>query len=1131
MPASNYKEAQAKGLPKGFYRRGNEAFYGKFIQTGQLDMTLIDGPSNRQGKKNRAKSGVTGNEAYQSLRKEAKLLGWNKRSGKIRELQAYVDKIKKESPFNEDLKAFELLLPIIDPGKSNSRFAKLPYLTINKTWNTPILERVLIDTNSVVRFVRYLHEKLKTWKAKITFGNYLLPGVDSMEYLTLDNISNIQTLLSAIAKLQKESESYTAMMLTSSNSVMDTAPGKQFAYFNKSYKGNSNTLLELIADTVEIEFTLKAGGCSKKTGGTYRVIGDGNYYSPPGRHSAMNCGLICLLQFQGTYRGFDGLSTVLRKKYKLVKNTRINIKTLDQICQAECSDTRVYTMEKGELVNEYYDADHVKIGGIDAFCMLDPIKRIVLVKDHYFMFDSKLKCKYARKSTTVPRPASMIASNKLPGHKLVEECFHCGEIFVGSHKDCSQKRINYRNNVIHKAKKNRLATLDFETFQQHVKIMYGGKNKTEYIGKHVPTLLRVSYVDEETVTNGTELVMPEVSEVGWLGLDCADRFLDWLYEKSEEGIKFSMLAHNGSKFDFFFILNAILNSSKYSHYYDHKESIYKANSILSFSVFGHTFTDSANHMASSLDTLSKQFKIPCPKITEIINDEGKVVSPMEICLDRQDELGAAEWLDWMQSKGKEHTLKAYIDYCRYDTISLIHIWIMYQYAIEIMADQVGVLKDIRAIHTYATLPSLSKAIWVADCEKKGIVHTKLTPEQWHFFNEAKIGGISHCNKPAVYIDQQIVGVDVVSLYPSVMTTESFGCGECIETDCEKPGKYGAYRITNVVLNRAVGINAVPEQVKSGLNWVSDTLRDRILCITDINRLRADGCTLDVGAGYYFTSQYNPFGCLDVYMNEKKRQDVLKTEKSPEANVALREVCKLLANSLFGKTMESTPTTKIVSLAKATPKQKAEGVRRQINNEIVLVITSVQTKSPIHLGVEILAKSKGTLFSYADDLIGKRHSVLCTETDSFYVQLKNLPKRSDKPPTSMHHFSYDESKKALGNMSFIFEANGSNNCDIVSQYFMTLAKKNYMATAMYDMTKKEYIDGSDKLVLKGIPKRNLEVAKFIRCANGEDVEYKITQFNRDMLNFTGPQIKIDQNATRVVKAQHGKVPVYDKDSDC
>jgi hypothetical protein len=96
-----------------------------------------------------------------------------------------------------------------------------------------------------------------------------------------------------------------------------------------------------------------------------------------------------------------------------------------------------------------------------------------------------------------------------------------------------------------------------------------------------------------------------------------------------------------------------------------------------------------------------------------------------------------------------------------------------------------------------------------------------------------------------------------------------------------------------------------------LDWKCKTEETYYCTSVDIEVLRKAGNYVKVIKGYEFDAYITGdklFACLNVFKDEKIRQDCYKSINSLSYNVAMREVCKLYLNSLSGKVIQRNYTT-------------------------------------------------------------------------------------------------------------------------------------------------------------------------------------------------------------------------------
>lgn len=367
-------------------------------------------------------------------------------------------------------------------------------------------------------------------------------------------------------------------------------------------------------------------------------------------------------------------------------------------------------------------------------------------------------------------------------------------------------------------------------------------------------------------------------------------------------------------------------------------------------------------------------------------------------------------------------------------------------------------------------------------------------------NGGIIGGISHVNLPGHHFaskslneePEKLALVDVVSLYVWAMLKCQYPKGKPIVTEDQREismamskGYFGVYKCTNVVMNPYIAISMFPGQKRDGgRDWNAETssvLPEATMTNIDIHRvltyspswLDDDGVTertasLTIKSGIYWTESYNPFEWLNKITDIKKEQDLLKElpesdERKKQYNVVLREACKLIGNSTYGKMMERSVNyvwdeyDTMYSYIRSIPEDTADFSSLHNCNGRLYCKTAEKSEKelpPLQFGVFILAHTRNLMQNYFD-MVG-RGNIIATETDSIYCRRSAL-KSLEQSTYPLYRIG-----KEVGNMNL--------ECDnIIEGYF--LGKKCYCIKYTHKGKVKE------KYRLKGVPSSMLSWAAY------------------------------------------------------
>lgn len=524
------------------------------------------------------------------------------------------------------------------------------------------------------------------------------------------------------------------------------------------------------------------------------------------------------------------------------------------------------------------------------------------------------------------------------------------------------------------------------------------------------------------------------------------QFLDWMINQSHDGKHYNCVAHNGARFDHYFLV------SEFSEYEQlHANIQLRGYSLINIEFSNHQFKDSYCFMTASLDSLCKNYKIGEDSKKKHFLVNGKHLDNMELCFYKK-ELTFKEFMN-LENEEPEYW-NVYTDYCMYDCISLGKIWGKFSSETNSVIEKMGsyLLRNC-SVASCSTVGSLAKKL-VDNINKKNKYYHEYcqfmdNTEKYEFISNFKRGGISHVNQPGKH-EHSVVSYDITSQYPTSLIKMKIPSGKSEWIDKYDSSQIGYYQITNLLWNKTKAFKPLAGKTENGvLDWCNPS-EIMYLDSTTIQYLKKYYGLLSFDVIRGLVSNRWILGSLlfGTYVNtlfkEKAKQDVYKDDKDEKYNPAYREVIKLFLNSLTGKlvedpskyfTMEYT-----VDTDKETKSMNGINIKKDIKDKMNVWLNA---------GVQVYSYSKQLLFEYIRCLPNDSDDVINIETDSIYFDKKHQVEFVSNIKNYTGEYPVDIGG-ALGNVK--------NEYDTDETSFF-LGKKMY------------YIDGTKKV--KGIPLRTID----------------------------------------------------------
>jgi len=589
----------------------------------------------------------------------------------------------------------------------------------------------------------------------------------------------------------------------------------------------------------------------------------------------------------------------------------------------------------------------------------------------------------------------------------------------------------------------------------------------------------------------------------------ARQFLNWLNEESKHPRSYNILAHNGGRFDFYFLIAEMTDRELLEC-----KIQMRGTAIIGITYRGNLFRDSYAFLTSSLKDLSTSFNVNNGKKTEH-NLHGQIITSEQLCF-YKPKLGFDEFMDLQNTDTQFWSL--YEEYCLYDCISLFEIWEKFTTCINSLIEKVNpYLLRKCALMSSTTIGSHSKKIIVelnkyggyenkykkaidqftgvyyeeernnkemskaqSYCVEKGDLPRSLfyrhvkkyDKRKYSFLCKFKRGGISHCNKKGKHMSG-ITGVDIASQYPASLIYSYIPCGFSYWIDNGNIVDYnkdlhGFYRLKNVRFNSPHLFKPVAsKRGEDALDWATNDFNELYVDTYMINYLienygliyfdivQALVSQEHVKSDKIFGSYINPFYAC------KKQQDEYKKKGDPLYNEALRSTIKLYINSLTGKLVEDP--SKHYSLKLHDRQQDDEkiingvGIERTFNEEKI--------NEWIVCGIMVYSYSKRLLFEYIRCLPNDSSDVIHVETDGIYFSTRLLDTFTENVNNYQGYYPVKFGDD-VGNLKI-------EKSTKEGQVAYFLEKKLYMISVNNDYMNKQR-DKNDKNIyrVKGVPQSTL-----------------------------------------------------------
>lgn len=644
--------------------------------------------------------------------------------------------------------------------------------------------------------------------------------------------------------------------------------------------------------------------------------------------------------------------------------------------------------------------------------------------------------------------------------------------------------------IIRKERKTKrgLMTFDFETRKTSDYHLIVASNTKSYILKDA--LCCVYYKPYKT-NDMLEKVIVTSEKTS------ARQFLDFLNKEAECNRSYNVVAHNGGKFDFYFLI-AVMTEQEIKD----ADIQMRGTTIISLNYRGNLFKDSCCFLTDSLANLSSSFKIAHGKIVKM-ELHGEEISSSQLCFYKPF-LTFNEFLD-LQTTDVDYW-KLYVKYCMHDCIALYEIWQKFGECINSLIEKIDpYLLRKCPLMSSSTIGSHSKKILVEINKFDGKISydrqnlqrfigmqltkqvregKELTDKQeWHinkgtelgktlekthmvmtetydiekykFLCNFKRGGISTCNQAGKH-DSGITGVDIASQYPASLIYSYIPTGISRWINFYDKDTHGFYHLSNLVFENNYALKPVASiNINKTLNWASNNMEELFVdsymlkYIIENFGLKSFHVVKGLVSNYQIASSKIFGKYINTFYKEKQHQDELKDKNDASYNPALRTTIKLYLNSLTGKLVENPNVHfSLKSSEEGKISLNGVGVSKEFHEDKI--------NDWITCGIMVYSYSKRLLFEYIKCLPDKSNDVIHIETDGIYFSTRHL----------------EAFTKNLDNYEGDFPCKFGENLGNLK-----IEKTTFDGQVAYFLGKKFYCitmpDGKNIMRIKGIPQSTID----------------------------------------------------------
>ncbi|PIA12557.1 DNA polymerase [Coemansia reversa NRRL 1564] len=610
--------------------------------------------------------------------------------------------------------------------------------------------------------------------------------------------------------------------------------------------------------------------------------------------------------------------------------------------------------------------------------------------------------------------------------------------------------------------------------------------------RHIPYLCCACFVYDIPINSASQSCESKVGNVvEFEGKDCIAQMIEYAADNVNEfGLNnIELIAHNGGAYDFHYLLTSMFDPSIV------KNILLRNNHFITFS-FKHdgvTFSvkDSYNFLCCSLQNAAKAFLTEHDRKTDFPHHEIRTADDLQkvfqewlsverniaVTIEKEKMLVTSEYFIDYKEDGKSKKLIDWAKtYCVNDVIVLAKVWVRFK---QTVAD----VFECEIVDQTLTLAGMSFRLFEAHLPTVfGNIPIKVKlqhPKKVDFFNMRKslIGG--RCiSVNGIY--QDVVCLDVKSLYPAAMAYYDQPYGNYRMVTSEIPGELGIYYCKvkpssidghgffPLKYNDDVQYNSVKEEYKG---WYTSV---------DMEIGRQEGHTIipvPFNAKYVGYSWRHRGKIFREYIESVLYRLKLHYEQAhmPEH----RHVIKIVMNSLWGKFAQKWMDTSY-NVINEHEVNNDDNAQKIFDTNYVLVKSEKDIKfasKPVQNGVFVLSWARYHMYKLWN--VVAKHNAICiySDTDSMMIKQTDIIK---------------EAKIEIDGLSVpvIGDKMGQLEVECNFNEFISIGKKQYIGK-YGDLHNPKY-----KKRFKGVPLQYITPELYTHLIEGKEAQIQFLKFKRE-----------------------------------